>query len=92
MISVNEPFEVHNIVEYASIVNIIMNKFPDCFNEDHLFLEVTRSNLEHLKKIPFLKFRDLKMLKNTINKLNKNYIISDDVEVEIACSLKKTKN
>jgi len=91
MISIGEEFVITNVVEYVSLINIIMNKFPECFEDDHLFLEVARNNLNALKKVPFMKLRYLKMIKDSLNKLNENYTVSTDVQIEKQYSLKKTK-
>jgi len=91
MISIGEEFVIHNVVEYVSLINIIMNKFPECFENDHLFLEVARNNLNALMKVPFMRLRNLKMIKNSLNKLNNNYVVSTDVQIEKQYLLKKTK-
>jgi len=91
MISFNEPFVVESIIEYASLVNIIMNKFPESFDEDHLFLEVVRHNLECLRRTPLIRLNNLRMVKNTLNKLNKNHPISPEIQLEKSYTLKKTK-
>lgn len=91
MITVDEPFIVESVVEYVSLINIIINKYPECFNEDHLFLEVVRHNLVYLQSIPLIRSRDLNMIKKTLRTLNQNYDINEEIELDINKSLKKTK-
>lgn len=73
MISIEGPLQIECVVEYLSIINIIMNKFPKCFDEDSEFLEVTRQNLVSLaynKKIPKV---DARMVNRTLKKMKKTY-------------------
>lgn len=90
MISVGEPFEIDNVIEYVSLINIMMNKFSNIFEEDKQFLEVTKLNLETFSKIP-LGYHNLKMVKKALKRLKNNYTNAEDVKVEVNYSLKKTK-
>lgn len=85
--------EIKSVIEYSSLINIIINKFPDFFYEDKVLLEVIRKTLISLKKVPFLRFTEAKMLKNTLNKLNENYEITENLNTEVDLLVKKkTKN
>lgn len=90
IVTIGEEFMISNIVEYVSIINIIMNKFPECF-EDELFLEVTRSNLGQLKRIRGLGLINSKMVKKAYKKINENYQQVGQIDAEISYTLKKTK-
>lgn len=74
MISSDESFEVGYVVEYLSLINIIINKYPKCFSEDMDFLAVTRMNLIALQNNKKVFSRtDYNMLKKTIKKMKEEY-------------------
>ncbi len=93
-------FIIQNIIEYLSLVNIIMNEFSTVFEEDKYFLEITRKCLNIIKPairdsildcvkslaIPeYLKLRIVSnYFKNTEDKLNKNYEKNTDLEIDLS--------
>ena len=90
MVSIKEPFQIECLVEYLSIINIIINKFPQCFAEDIKFLEVTRQNLDslaHNKNIPKV---DARMVHRTLKKIRKTYSTLEEENFQKV--IKKTQN
>lgn len=77
MISIDKPFNIEYVVEYVSIINIIMNRFSESFNDDIEFLEVTRQNLQILKDNKKISKIDSKMIKEALKKVNKQYSMSE---------------
>ncbi len=70
--SSNGQTEIDNVVEYLSLINLILNKYTTFFDENQNLLKLTIENCEiiaEIKKIP--KFI-LKMDKDLLKKLNKN--------------------
>lgn len=83
MIVTDEPFEIDNVVEYLSLLNIILNKFPDCFQEDKLFLELTREKCKMIKSISgFPKFIR-KINKSILKRLNENFEVNEEVNKKV---------
>lgn len=77
MISIDKPFNIEYVVEYVSIINIIMNRFSESFNDDIEFLEVTRQNLQILKDNKKISKIDSKMIKEALKKVNRQYSMSE---------------
>lgn len=87
-----ENIEVKSIIEYSSLINIIINKFPDVLENDKALLGVIRESILYLKKIPFLRREESKMLKNTLNKIDSNYELDQNLDIQMSLKLiKKTK-
>lgn len=67
MLKYNIPFEFNNIIEYISLVNLIIYKFPETFNDEG-FYNTTKHNLDELRKSDEFTLD----IKNYINKTRKN--------------------
>lgn len=91
MLNIGKEFEISVPIEFASIINIVMNRAPEIFEEEPILLEYAKFILGKLQTIKGLRFTDTRMLKNTYNIINEKYDKSEDVELEISYSLKKTK-
>lgn len=88
MINIGEEFMVENITEYLSLLNLLLNRFSQVF-EDDLFLEITKQNCESIQSIPKISKVYLKMIKKILRRLDKEYIASSDVNVQVKCYSKK---
>ena len=88
MINIGEAFRVENLTEYLSLLNLLLNRFPQVF-EDDLFLEITKQNCEAIKSIPKIPKVYLKMIKKILNRLEKEYLANPDINVQVKCYSKK---
>lgn len=91
MINIGEEFAVENIMEYVSLLNLLLNRFSTFF-DDNLFLEITKQNCEALKSIPGLPKKYLKMINKILDRINKEYADSSDVNVQVKYYFKKKDN
>lgn len=83
MFLMNGKFEIDNVIEYLSLINIILNKFPEYFNQDIRFLEMTRENCDFISSIKQMPRFILKMNKKILENLNKNYKINSEMNEKI---------
>lgn len=85
--------EIKSVCEYSSLINLIINKYPEAFEEDKMLLGVINETLMNFKNIPLLRSYEKKMVKNTLSKIDSTYDMSECPDLEISFSLikKKTK-
>lgn len=91
MINIGEEFCIENIMEYLSLLNLLLNRFHAVF-EDNLFLEITKQNCKVIQSIPKLPRIYLKMIKKILDRLNKEYSTTSDDNIEVKYYLKKKDN
>lgn len=90
MINIDKSFDIGYVIEYVSIINIIMNKFPECFHDNPEFLEITKQNLMILKGNKEISRVDSRMIKRTIKKMQEKYSLSETKNFQKV--IKKTQN
>lgn len=91
MINIGEEFVLENIMEYVSLLNLLLNRFTSVF-EDDLFLEITKQNCETIQSIPNLPKIYLKMIRKILCRINKEYTTDSDSKLKVKCYLKKKDN
>lgn len=91
MLNIREEFVIENLMEYLSLVNLLLNKFPKVF-EDNLFLEITKQNCECIKSISKLPRLYSKMVQKILSRLKKEYSADTEVEVKVKFYLKKKED
>ena len=89
MMLIDEVFTLNNVVEYISIINIIMNKYPEFFIDNPEFFEVTKQNLKIIKDNKEIKGIDFKMIRRTFKQMEKQYQLSENVNFQKV--IKKTE-
>lgn len=70
MLNYSEPFEIENVIEYLSLINLTINRFPDSFKDED-FYKATYNNLEGLKELEILPYNYKCYVKKTIKNLKK---------------------
>jgi hypothetical protein len=68
MLDVTTILDIDNVIEYLSLINIIIDKCPDLF-QNEILLMVTESNCERFKKDSNCSKDCLRMIKDTLKKL-----------------------
>lgn len=82
MIELKE-LKIDNLIEYFSILNIILNKFPNTFSNDPLFLEIHKKNCMMIQEIPQIPHSIQKMNKKIVKKLKENYEVNEEIHIEV---------
>lgn len=86
-----EEFVISNIMEYLSLINLLLNQFPSSF-EDSIFLEVIKQNCQFLKTLPNFPRVYMKMVNKILDRLNKEYTEDPNINVNVKCYFKKKDN
>lgn len=88
MVNVGVEFSIDDILEYLSLLNLLLSRFPLVF-QDNLLLEIAKQTCIAIETIPKLPKKYLKMIKKFLHKLKEKYPEAPSEKVEIKYYLKK---